>query len=54
MMNIVCAWCQKYLRQEPGPEGATSHGICKKCKEQQLIQFKQFMADGGYDALAPN
>ena len=30
-MKVVCAWCKTDLGEKAGPEGETSHGICKKC-----------------------
>ncbi len=33
-MNVVCAWCGKYLGLRKGPFGTTSHGICSQCREK--------------------
>jgi Tfp pilus assembly protein PilZ len=30
-MNVICAWCDKYLGVRKGPSGTTSHGICSQC-----------------------
>lgn len=34
MMDVVCAWCQKWLRKKEGPEDTTSHGMCEKCFDE--------------------
>jgi len=54
MMDIVCAWCQKWLRQEEGEEGTISHGICLDCKEQMLTQFHQDIEDGVLEVATIN
>ena len=30
-MRAVCAWCLADLGERPGPDGATTHGICPAC-----------------------
>lgn len=30
-MRLVCAWCQRVLREGSGP---TSHGLCESCREK--------------------
>jgi len=37
-LEVICAWCKKYLRTEttaPGVKGGVSHGICPECLEKQ-------------------
>lgn len=35
-MKVECGWCGSDLGWVIGPEGETSHGICKPCQEQQM------------------
>ena len=30
-LRVVCGWCGRLLRDRPGSEAATSHGICDRC-----------------------
>jgi len=39
-MKVECAWCGKDLGEKPGPEGATSHGICKECADVMIQEIK--------------
>lgn len=33
MMKVVCAWCGKDMGEKMGPDGLTTHGMCKRCAE---------------------
>ena len=36
-MNVVCAWCGKFLGLRKGPSGRTSHGVCEQCRESLAV-----------------
>lgn len=36
MMKVECGWCKADLGWVTGPDGETSHGICKPCQEKQM------------------
>lgn len=39
-MRVICAWCGKIIKQNGGSRG-TSHGICEKCKKQELDKIRK-------------
>lgn len=44
-MNMVCAWCGKYLGTRKGPNGKTGHGICGNCREEYFQSNLLFYRD---------
>lgn len=34
MMKVVCSWCHREMGEKMGPDGLTTHGICKTCFEE--------------------
>ena len=36
-MNVVCAWCGKFLGLRKGPSGRTSHGVCEQCRDSLAV-----------------
>ena len=43
-MKIVCAWCQKVMKEG---EGEVSHGICKTCGKKVEKQVETFLLSQG-------
>lgn len=41
-MNVLCAWCGKYLKTIDGKgTSGDSHGICKECFQKQIDELKE-------------
>jgi len=44
-MKVVCAWCNKTLKDDKLNDKEVSHGICKSCKE---IEYNRFIKTKKY------
>jgi len=40
MMKIVCAWCEKVIRDGDENKGV-SHGMCQDCYKEQVIMLDE-------------
>lgn len=39
MMQAVCGWCGMELGWKDGPDGEVTHGMCQRCKAEQMVSF---------------
>jgi hypothetical protein len=39
MLKVVCAWCKRDMGEKMGPDGMTTHVICRNCMEVELAKF---------------
>lgn len=38
-MTVLCAWCQRTIREDDVPAGGPSHGICEACKPALMAEI---------------
>ena len=39
MIKVICAWCGDHLRDVESEKEAISHGICQRCKAEQMREL---------------
>lgn len=39
MIKVICAWCECHLRDVPDEKDVISHGICERCKAEQMREL---------------
>ena len=39
-MKVICAWCEKVIRDGEVVDGQVSHGICDDCRHQVEKEFE--------------
>ncbi len=45
-MKIICAWCQKLIRNDNDADWClVSYSICKKCYKIEMDKFEKEVAD---------
>lgn len=41
LMYVVCSKCREFLDSKPGNLNSVSHGLCKKCFDEQMRELDE-------------
>jgi len=51
MINVVCAWCGAIMDQQHSVKNHDTHGICEKCTQEVMDEYKKFKTIMHHDGL---